>query len=92
MKYYVSVNLFLILMLIWLRVDKHPGDQKRLIAYESRLGDFLGDLLRGSAGFCLKCTKMIDHQTVHPVHGLHFHFNRIFSIALSFLDSAAIHL
>ena len=35
------------------------------MAYESRLGDFLGDLLRGSAGFCLKCTKMIDHQTVH---------------------------
>ena len=65
MKYYFSVNLFLILMLIWLRVDKHPGDQKRLIAYESRLGDFLGDLLRGSAGFCLKCKQMIDHQTVH---------------------------
>ena len=65
MKYYFSVNLFLILMLIWLRVEKHPGDQKRLIAYESRLGDFLGDLLRVSAGFCLKCTKMIDHQTVH---------------------------
>ena len=33
-------------MLIWLRVDKHPGDQKRLIVYESRLGDVLGDLLR----------------------------------------------
>ena len=53
MKYYFSVNLFLILMLIWLSVDKHPGDQKRLIAYESRLGDFLGDMLRGSAGLIL---------------------------------------
>ena len=75
MKYYFSDTLFLIFMLIWLRVDKHPGDQKRLILYDSRLGDFLflGDLLRGSAGFCLKCTHIIDHQTVHPVHGLHSH-------------------
>ena len=42
MKYYFSVNVFMILMLVWQRVDKHPGDQKRLIAYESRVGAFHG--------------------------------------------------
>ena len=42
MKYYFSVNVVMILMLVWQRVDKHPGDQKRLIAYGSRLEAFHG--------------------------------------------------
>ena len=42
MKYYFSVNVFMILMLVWQRVDKHPCDQKRLIAYESHVGAFHG--------------------------------------------------
>ena len=38
MKYYFSVNVVMVLM----QVDKHPGDQNRLIAYESRLEAFHG--------------------------------------------------